>query len=495
LMEVGQLTMFACYCDSTVHVPGQAALALAEIVGFAASSGLQSVSVEVVAHPLLKALILIFCSVVLESTMREGVAAQFRGADAESMVTSFRTMLKGLSDAELLLDESLQITDDDLLRGSLVMEESLKGQVFSNLLLPDTEEQARFQKFIHRQSPPASQARTPACLRISLRTSQAQRVGADLFHVRIPHLRGCTDAFHLLGLKLDADSNFTDLETDSGSSGFRSPNSCLQSSSDLAATVLSSDFSEASSGAYLEALWTFSEVCMKVDARANPPKVVSVHFNYRHRGRQNPRDLHNQHLPDLRMFIRPTQWARVYRTVRAYASAYTPCRSNGEVGEVWIRLGHPSQYRLARRARMRGADSGHVWIELKDVCVPARLGSGEMMYIGEEPAQPAETTARGRSPNELPLQQLAVYTRVPEGHWVQRAEENWRTAGTPSNDRNERTDGLVRKLKEATENPEERQAEAQNWRNSEGEWAERWRTTEAGLHRRLQNSDDDESYL
>ncbi|CAE7880870.1 unnamed protein product, partial [Symbiodinium necroappetens] len=205
LMEVGQLTMFACYCDSTVHVPGQAALALAEIVGFAASSGLQSVSVEVVAHPLLKALILIFCSVVLESTMREGVAAQFRGADAESMVTSFRTMLKGLSDAELLLDESLQITDDDLLRGSLVMEESLKGQVFSNLLLPDTEE-------------------------------QAQRVGADLFHVRIPHLRGCTDAFHLLGLKLDA------------------------------------------------ALWTFSEVCMKVDARANPPKVVSVHFNYRSNG-------------------------------------------------------------------------------------------------------------------------------------------------------------------------------------------------------------------
>ncbi|CAE7742970.1 unnamed protein product [Symbiodinium sp. CCMP2592] len=151
LMETGQITLFACYCDSTVHVPGQAALALAEIVCIAASSGLQSVSVELVAAPLLKALILIFSSVVLESTMKEGVAAQFRGADAESMVTSFRTMLKGLSDAELLLDESLQITDDDdLLRGALVME-SLKGQVFSNLLLPDTEEQDRFQKFIHRQ--------------------------------------------------------------------------------------------------------------------------------------------------------------------------------------------------------------------------------------------------------------------------------------------------------------------------------------------------------
>ena len=39
--------------------------------------------------------------------MKEGLAAQFRGADAESMVTSFRKMLRGLSDAELLLDEPL----------------------------------------------------------------------------------------------------------------------------------------------------------------------------------------------------------------------------------------------------------------------------------------------------------------------------------------------------------------------------------------------------
>ncbi|CAE7211201.1 unnamed protein product [Symbiodinium pilosum] len=58
--------------------------------------------------------------------------------------------------------------------------------------------------------------------------------------------------------------------------------------------------------------------------------------------------------------------------------------SSRELGEIWIPFGHPSQYRLARQAHLRGADDGrHIWIDLKDIRMNVGAGSGEMMYIGE----------------------------------------------------------------------------------------------------------------
>ena len=45
LMTIGQLTLFACYCDRSVHIPGQISIAVTDILRFAASSGWQSISV------------------------------------------------------------------------------------------------------------------------------------------------------------------------------------------------------------------------------------------------------------------------------------------------------------------------------------------------------------------------------------------------------------------------------------------------------------------
>ena len=307
LGTVGQLTLFACYCDRTVHIPGQVALALTEVVQFAASTGWQDLSADTVGSPLLSALILIFSLVVLENTMREGLAAQFRGADAESMLASVRRMLRGLSDAELLLDESLQVVDDnDMLRGLLARSETLTGQLFANLLLQDTQEQERFQNFISRskQFTGSSQASTPQCLRISLRTSRAQRVGADLFHVRIPHLHGCAGAYHLLALKLDTDVEFADCEDEKPDEPLLERRTSISTSgSDMVPPSRRSALSDRATGSFLEALQTFSEMSMQLD-RATNPKVISVHFNYR-RSQAGTGD-RDRPLPSLRPFIRPT---------------------------------------------------------------------------------------------------------------------------------------------------------------------------------------------
>ncbi|CAE7436222.1 unnamed protein product [Symbiodinium natans] len=287
LMTVGQITLFACYCDRTVHIPGQVALALAQILQLAASRGWQGISANVVVTPLLTALILTFCLVVLENTLKEGLAAQFRGTDAESLVASFRTMLRGLCDADLLLDESLTIVDDhDLLSGLLGRKESLTGQAFADLLLQDTEEQERFQKFIGRPnvSMGTSQASTPPCLRVSLRRrSPFQRVGADLFHVRVPRLYGCAGAYHLMALKLDPDAEVGEEDeqvgpVSSSEASFLRPAS-FASLDGLDLDGPPSPISDRAKGSFLEALQTFSELSFKVERRVNP-RVISMHFNF-----------------------------------------------------------------------------------------------------------------------------------------------------------------------------------------------------------------------
>ena len=384
LATVGQLTLFACLCDRNVHIPGQLALALTEIFQSAASAGWQGLSADIVGSPLLSALILIFSVVVLENTMREGLAAQFRGADAESMVASFRRMLRGLSDAELLLDESLQVVDDDdLLRGLLARSETLVGQVFANLLIQDTEEQERFHNFINRsnQSTGTSQATMPQCLRVSLRTSRAQRAGADLFHVRIPHLYGCAGAYHLLAFKLDTDVELAMSKDEKlDELVFGRHTSISTSVSEMVPPSQRSVLSDQATGSFLEALQAFSAISMQVD-RATNPKVISIHFNYR----RSHAGTGNKDRPALRRFIRPTQWARFSDMITGYLSASSADSSSRELGEVWIPFGHPSQYRLARRAQLRAAsNSGQLWIDLKDVRLPTAAGRGEMMYIGED---------------------------------------------------------------------------------------------------------------
>ncbi|CAE7704739.1 Mcat, partial [Symbiodinium microadriaticum] len=48
-------------------------------------------------------------SYTLETCVRSNIRAQFHGSDAESLMVSFRQLLRGICDGEVLLDSNLRI--------------------------------------------------------------------------------------------------------------------------------------------------------------------------------------------------------------------------------------------------------------------------------------------------------------------------------------------------------------------------------------------------
>ncbi|OLP95762.1 hypothetical protein AK812_SmicGene22075 [Symbiodinium microadriaticum] len=111
---------------------------------------------------------------------------------AESMVGSFRRMLRGVCDGEVLLKEDMSICENaECIKHLLMTQSSFKGRHFQQLLMPDEEES--FTGFMKQSTddmlaPEDRRTSTPPCLRVSLRGASDIRVGVDLWHVPMPHL-------------------------------------------------------------------------------------------------------------------------------------------------------------------------------------------------------------------------------------------------------------------------------------------------------------------
>ena len=114
--------------------------------------------------------------------------------DSESMVSSFRPMLRGVCDGELLLDEHLQIIGNGDCLTKLLMTHNISGD-FEQLLVEG--DCARFRHFIADIHLNSAQA-TPPCLGLSLQLDEV-RVVVDLFHL-------LGEARHLLAFREDAES-------------------------------------------------------------------------------------------------------------------------------------------------------------------------------------------------------------------------------------------------------------------------------------------------
>ncbi|CAJ1353201.1 unnamed protein product, partial [Effrenium voratum] len=141
-------------------------------------------------------------SVVLEALIRSRIQAMLDSADAESMVASFRRMLRGLCDGDLLLDSNLRIQGEaHCLKHLLFSSTTMQGRDFTELLAPS--EQERFRAFLEAKAGETQAA--PPCLRVSLRGSMDTRVSADVFHVPVAGLMGAEHPYHLLALKEDSE--------------------------------------------------------------------------------------------------------------------------------------------------------------------------------------------------------------------------------------------------------------------------------------------------
>ena len=110
MMEASQFISIMVFLDSRVHIPGQVVVCLSEICRHVVHNGWDETSLpHTVCAQLVFSGLLITASISAESQLRGRLSAQLQIADAESLVSSFRMLLRGISDAELLLNGNFEI--------------------------------------------------------------------------------------------------------------------------------------------------------------------------------------------------------------------------------------------------------------------------------------------------------------------------------------------------------------------------------------------------
>ncbi|CAK9079226.1 unnamed protein product [Durusdinium trenchii] len=147
-------------------------------------------------------------SVLMDVALRGQIDALLDTADADSLISSFRSMLRGVCDGEVLLDSGMNVArESECLQHLILSDVSLVGRSFERLIV--AEERTRFKTFIESSTVSGESTKCsapPVCLRISLNAAANIRVGADLYHVPVPGLFGASEPYHLIAFKEDPDS-------------------------------------------------------------------------------------------------------------------------------------------------------------------------------------------------------------------------------------------------------------------------------------------------
>ena len=154
----------------------------------------------------------IWASCILDLWVKSRIEAQLETADAESLVSSFRRMLRGVCDGEVLVDGQFKIVGESQCVQHLIMTTvSMAGKPLDHFVMEG--DRQRFVEFIQSSTDdilrtPESQRRCAPCasLRVSFRGSAGIRVAADIYHVPVVGLYGAAEPFHLIAFKEDVES-------------------------------------------------------------------------------------------------------------------------------------------------------------------------------------------------------------------------------------------------------------------------------------------------
>ncbi|CAE7941348.1 unnamed protein product [Symbiodinium sp. KB8] len=382
-----QFAGVVCFVDSKVHVPGQIAMLLAEVGRFFAAHGRDGEVrefVEFLASAFGFTMIVITASVLYEHTIRERFSAQFRHVDAEQMIASFRTLLHGVCDAEILLDGQLRILDEGAgLKRLLSTSESLRGKDFQEFLTHDEDEKSRFSDFISKCDGSTDESRAPPCLRVSMQPKSCGRLGIDLFHVAVPQLYDCDGVCHLLAMKLDADC----LAVPDAKDISPCLSQIISQPLNIQRPSSRAGFSDCSGPVLLQSPG-LKEIMLLINAKDHA--VTQVHLSYK---RSRSKRGRSALAPSLRDFVRPTDWGTVSQRVLDYARRESICAEESLERVYFRTLDRPSAYMLAQSARLKpyaiqpaGQDCSQFWLHLKDFRrkqQPEQRAPSELADIGE----------------------------------------------------------------------------------------------------------------
>ena len=284
----GRFAVALCLMDIKMTIPVQVLFSIAEMRGAWHLDGSSFYGMVLV--QITQALIIMVGVCLFEFPTRSRLAMLI---DSESMVSSFRRMLRGVCDGELILDENLQIigNTDSLTR--LLMSRKISGD-FEQLLIEG--DRGRFRHFVANVNQNSAQP-TPPCLRLSLQLDEV-RVAVDLFHVRVSPLLG--EALHLLAFREDAESR---LRQEARAARHEVPRMLLPSPQ-RARTAGSARSCASDVSALLQICHELQEMTLLVDSSTAMLDVEQAHMSF-------SRDSAEDSMPSLRRIVQPTDWPSV----------------------------------------------------------------------------------------------------------------------------------------------------------------------------------------
>ncbi|CAK9103242.1 Uncharacterized protein SCF082_LOCUS48234 [Durusdinium trenchii] len=196
----GRFCLVLIFLDPSVSIPFQFLYAAVDLyVNLYVLQSSEPVG-ELVSNQLFILAETIFSSVFVDRALRSRIYAQLENADAESLVSSFRRMLRGVCDGEVLLDHHFHVAQEsECLRHLIMADVSLKGRSFEHF----TEDPQHFRQLLRRRADPEA---APRGSRLCLRGAAGIRVGTDIFHVPIPGLYGAVEPHHLIAFKEDPEA-------------------------------------------------------------------------------------------------------------------------------------------------------------------------------------------------------------------------------------------------------------------------------------------------
>ena len=300
-------------------------------------------------------------SVLLESGVNSQIEAQFASAEAESMLSGFRRLLRGVCDGEVLLDSQMGIQGEpQCLKHMLMTNTSLHGKFFDEFLNED--EKQRFAKLITPGNE-ANESSIPPCLRASLRGANDVRVRVDMFHVQVPQYWGARDMYHLIALREDSETQVpARIPMELPDFSKRGPSSRSQRS----------DASQASSANW-PTVPELQEASLLLDRSVEVVDILQAHLRFQ----RIPQDLGVCQMPCLRGLLRKADWEHIRHQLREYSESAGTDKSDkppAALGPWNLKL--PGKRCLtAGTANISVASSsspGKLWLHLKDLVQSGR---------------------------------------------------------------------------------------------------------------------------
>ena len=290
--------------------------------------------------------------VIVEELARLHIESRLESGDHFCRLTGFRSVLRGVCDGDILLNEDHHLVEDTTsLERLLNVQKKLTGSNFLNLF-PAIEDRTSFLNFL---ATPSSE--TPSACRVSLQGSLGP-VSLDLFHVRVVNASASEKhVFHLLAIKQDADQNQAIPDADEtmvesfDDFNFRPPASSCASEREMAV-----------------AHHNLKEITLLLSSHSSSWDIGELHVKYE---RRHSLDLG---MPTLQQFIPPKEWERVLRKIQQlHSSEKLHFRR-----PLSLRLPGSHKYSKVRKVSVGRANEVRdpilLWMNLRDLDVAAPPG-------------------------------------------------------------------------------------------------------------------------